>query len=140
MLACSSEPADPETQIRSRIRAREEASRDKDFPALKYAVSEAYADKAGHTAADIHNLMRGRYLRAKSVYVLTKIEQLEWLADRKEQLTILAAMAATPVGEAAALKNVCTDVYRFDADMAKEDDTSRITRAAWRPADLKDFY
>jgi hypothetical protein len=140
LAGCSGDPEDPETQIRSRIRSLEKFSREKDFPELKDSISEAYADKAGHKAVDIQNLLRIHHLRAGSVYVLTRVEDLELLDSQSAKLTVLAALAATPIDEPAALKNVRADVYRFDIEMADEGDAWRLTSAAWRPADPKDFF
>ena len=55
LCACSSDPEDPETRIRSRIAVLEQASREKDLGTLKDAVSESYRDGSGRTAEDIRS-------------------------------------------------------------------------------------
>ena len=140
LVHCAAEPDDPEARVRALIDQVVEASRAKDLAALKDTVSEGYADPAGRTREDIHNLMRVHHLRAGTVYVLARIEELEFPEPQRARVQVLAALASTPVSEPAALRGVRSDVYRFDTEVQDEDGDWRLTSAVWRPASLEDFF
>ncbi len=139
-LGCGSEPESPESQIRRLLKDIERASREKDVAALKALVSERYADAEGRTQRDISGILTYHYLRRRDVYLLTRIESLEFPTPGSASLSVLGALAGTPIESPDSIRSLRADVYRFDLGLEDEGDGEwRVVRGAWRPAQLDDF-
>jgi hypothetical protein len=141
VVACAEPVSEPEQQIRDLLTEIERASRDKDIGALKDTVSASYSDKVGRSQEDLHNLIKLHYFRRRDVFLLTRIETLELPAPGQAKLSVLAAMAGTPLESEESLRDVRADLYRFDLELRDEGAGQwRVTSGAWRPARMDDFF
>lgn len=142
LAACGGAESTPEAEVRALLAEMERASRERDLPALRNAVSAVYRDASGRTTEDIHNVLRVQYLRQRAVYLLTRIESLDFPEPGRADLVVLGAMAGQPLDAEDAwesLRKVRADVYRFELTLAREDDDAwRVVSATWRPASLDD--
>ncbi len=140
LSACAGPDATPEQQIRAVLGEIERASRAGEVGVLKDFISEHYRDRQGRTRQDLHSVIRYQYLRHKSVYLLTRIEDLELQPPVRARLVVLGAMASAPILDPGALRAARADVYRFDLELADEGGGEwRVVSAAWRPAGIDDF-
>ena len=140
VAACSEPVATPDEQIRQTFAEIERASRAGEVTVLKDFVSARYRDAHGRTKEDLHSLIRYQYFRHKKVYLLTRIEELEIASDGTARTTVLGAMASAPVENAAELRTVHADIYRFDLELIDEGGGSwKVLSGDWRPAGLDDF-
>lgn len=140
IAACAEPVSEPEQQIRDFLTKIERASRDKDIQALKDVVSASYSDKVGRQQEDLHNLIKLHYFRRRDVFLLTRIETLELTAPGEAKLSVLAAMAGTPLESEQSLRDVRADLYRFDLELRDEGSGEwRVLSGDWRPARMDDF-
>jgi len=133
---CGDAPGTPEEQIRAWVAQIERASRERDVGVLKDAISGQYRDPAGRTQDDIHGLLVYHHFRQKTVYLLTRIEELDVLAPDRASLTLLAAIAGSPATRFEALSDLRGDLYRFELELAAQDGIWQVTSATWGPAPL----
>ena len=139
-VACTEPVLEPEQQIRDLLGEIERASREKDIQTLKNLVSASYSDKVGRKQENLHSLIKLHYLRRRDVFLLTRIETLELPAPGQAKLSVLAAMAGTPLESEAALRDVRADLYRFELELRDEGSGEwRVVSADWRPARMDDF-
>lgn len=80
-LSACGEPPPVEAQIRAWVAAAEKSAEARDLGELKDLVADDYADANGHARQDVINLMRLYLLRNKSINMLTRIRDIEVLAE-----------------------------------------------------------
>ncbi len=140
VVACAEPVPEPEQQIREFLTEIERASRAKDIGALKDVVSASYSDKVGRRQEDLHNLIVLHYFGRRDVFLLTRIETLELTAPGEAALSLLVAMAGTPLESEQSLRDVRADLYRFELELRDEGSGEwRVLSADWRPARMDDF-
>jgi hypothetical protein len=137
--ACSGPVPSPEDPVRSWLAEAERASRERDIGAMKDLISRSYRDRHGRTQEDVHGIITFQYFRQNSVYLLTRIESLDLPAPSRARLTVLGAMAGSPLEGPASLRQVRADVYRFELELVDEGDQWRVVSGDWRPAGVDDF-
>ncbi len=107
---------------------------------MKSHVSEGYGDAAGNDKQAVGAVAAVHVLRNESIFLLTRVGEVEILAPGEARVEALVAMAGTPIDSPEALAGVRADVWRFDFTLREEEpETWRVTRAAWRPASASDF-
>lgn len=139
LLSGCADPTTPEDQVRALLSEIERASREKDVSSVKDAISENYRDAHGRVQKDIHSVITYQYFRQREIYLLTRIESLEFPSPTRAVLVVLGAMAGTPIEGADALQKIRADVYRFDLELRDEGGDWRVVSSDWRPAGLDDF-
>ena len=139
LVACSGPEPTAEERIRATFGEIERASRAGEVSVLKDFISQSYADPRGRTKRDLHSLITYQYFRHKKVYRLTRLAQLDVTPPHSAHVTVLGAMASSPIPDVGALRTVHADVYRFDLQLTDEDGAWRVTSGDWRPANLDDF-
>ena len=91
-------------------------------------------------AVAVAGILTYHYLRRRDVYLLTRVESLEFPTPGSASLSVLAALAGTPIESPDSIRSLRADVYRFDLGLEDEGDGEwRVVSAAWRPAQLDDF-
>jgi len=140
ILSACADPATPEDQIRTFFSEIERASRAKDVSVVKDAVSADYRDPHGRVQRDIHSIIAVQYLRQREIYLLTRIESLEFPSPGEANVVVLGAMAGTPIEGADSLRKIRADVYRFELQLRDESGSWRVLSGDWRPAVLEDFF
>lgn len=138
-LGCGRGAETPEDQVRRVLAALEAAAEARDVGALKEHLSEAYKDAQGNDRRTVLGMATGHFMRNKSVYVFSRIAQVEIPDPGSARAEALVALAGTPIVDAGALPRVNADLYRFDVRLRDEDGTWRVISAAWQPATLSDF-
>lgn len=139
LLACASESDTPQARVRAYLAAGEAAAEDRDLLQLKEMISTQYIDRDGRDRRALTQLMAGYFLRHRGVHLLTQVERIGFAADARAQVTLLAAMAATPIADTQALFSLHADLYRFELELAEEDGEWKLMRAEWQPAIRSDF-
>lgn len=137
--ACSSKPESPEAQVKAFVERAEKAAAEGDVGALQELVSDAYRGPGGQDKEALGSMLTFHFLRHKRVYTLTRIVDLQLPEPDRARLGLITAAAATPLDGARTVTDIRGDVFRFDLDLARDDDEWRVTRAAWRRADPADL-
>lgn len=129
LTACSSDPEDPETQIRAVIAAAETAAEDRSTRGIMRHVSENYEDQADRDHDGLRDLVRVYLLRHQNPRILTRIRSVELITAVRAEVDMLAGMADTGVGRLQA------DAFEITLSLDLEEDGEwRVVRASWRRA------
>jgi len=138
--AACSRTESPEEQIRMFVKTGEEAVEARELGNVKKLISEQYLDQGQRTKRDMVALV-ARYLYVnKNIHLLTRIDQLNFPAPDKAQFHLYVAMTGQNVSDLDSLLNMQADLYRFDMELAREEDDWQLVRSTWRPAQSTDFF
>jgi len=135
-LACGGDPQSPEEQVRAVVATFEEAAARRDIGMALDLVSESYRDSGGRDRQAVKGLVAGYFLRNEAIYVISRIRSLELdPSGTSATVVTVSALTGAPAADPGELAGLAADLYRFEIDVALEDDdTWRVTRADWRPA------
>lgn len=137
--ACSSEPESAEAQIRALLVEMEVAAEAKAVDPLHVFISERYTDDLGNDRRAIVRLVVSHFLRNQSIHLLTRVASIELPEPERASVTVYVAMAGHPIPDADALTRLRANLYRFDLALEDTGKVWQVTRAAWRPAETRDF-
>jgi hypothetical protein len=137
--ACSSEPESAEARIRSLLAEMEVAAEAKDIRPLKAVVLERYADDRGNDRQAIVGLLAFHFLRNQSIHLLTRVTAVELPEPERALVTVYVAMGGRPIPNVDSLTRLRADLYRFDFALEETGNGWQVSRAAWRPAEARDF-
>jgi hypothetical protein len=137
--ACSSEPGSAEARIRTLVAEMEVAAEAKEIRPLKAVVSEQYGDELGNDRRAIVRLLTYHFLRNQSIHLLTRVAAIELPEAGRASVTVYVAMAGRPIPDVDALAQLRANLYRFDFALEDAGQSWQVTRAAWRPAEARDF-
>jgi len=138
--SCSRKADSPETQLRALVSQAETAAEAKDLAALKQMISPGYADQTGQNRQAVMQLLAYYFLHNQSIHLLTRVHAIAFPESKRAEITVLVAMAGRPISRVEELAGIRADLYRFDLLAADEGSGDwKVTRAAWRPADITDF-
>jgi len=136
LSACSSDPDNPEQQIREMISAGEKAVEARSIMTVLDYIANDYQDKHGRQKKDIQRLVAGYILRNKSIHLLTRVQHVALNADETQaDVIIYVGMAGVPVTSA----DQRADLYRFDLSVILKEGEWRVTSGRWHQARLEDF-
>ncbi|MDJ0758326.1 MAG: hypothetical protein QNJ19_02965 [Woeseiaceae bacterium] len=127
LAGCGGPPQDAEAEIRSWLKAGEQAAEDKDRRALMKMVAPGYTDSRGNDRRAVEGILRFYFLRQSSVALLTKVDSLEVFDGTAAEVRMTVGMAGgndAPLGFSA-------DAYRFALELELIDDEWQLISARW---------
>jgi hypothetical protein len=139
LAGCGGASDTPEDRVRAVIAAIESAAVARDVGAIKSHLSETYKDAQGNDRRTVLGIATGHFMRNKSVYVFSRVREVEIPEPGFARAEAVVALAGTPIRDRDALPEVRADLYRFDVRLREERGEWRVTSAAWQPATLSDF-
>lgn len=128
LASCGGSPGSPEQQLRAWVDRGHEAAERKDRDALVQMISPSYSDARGNSRADIENLFRYYFLRAKKVGLLVSIDEIEVFEDTAAQVSLTVAIGAT-TNSALGFN---ADAYEFDLELEKAGDEWLLVSGRWK--------
>lgn len=132
VLATACAPrSSPEQQVRAAIAAAEAAAEARDLSDVMALVSEEYADDAGRDREQVRNFMRGWLVLNQSVNLLTRIESLEFPAERLARVRVRVGM----LGRRGAAEDwsLAAELHEIEAELVLEGGEWRVRRARLAP-------
>ena len=139
LAACSSGPESPEQQIQELIGRLEMAAEAKELGVLRDAISDGYIDDRGYNKRSIEGLLRVYLLRNESIYLLTRVKSIEIQSDDHATVSVVVAMAGTPIASDDQLLTIDIDMHRFELTLQRRDDDWQVVVAQWRRASAEEF-
>lgn len=127
LIACGDTGGDADSELRAWVAAAEEAAENKDRGELLSKISASYSDARGNDRKRIGDVLRGLFLRQKTVALVTTVDSIDLLGGSAANLDLTVAMAGT--GSTAF--GLRADAYRFALELEKEDDEWRLIGARW---------
>ena len=136
--ACSGDSLSREDEIKRFIEAGIEAAENRSSSDLAEMIDENYLDDKGYNKTQLSKIARFYFLRHKKIYLFTKIEQIEFLADNQALITLYVAMAGSVISDASVLSRLRAKTYQFELELVKQDEWL-LRRASWQPASIGDI-
>jgi hypothetical protein len=131
--------ATPEEEVRTTIEQATQAVRDKDLKRAGTFLSKQFAGADGTDRRSVMAMLQMEFMRRPSLHIFAHIQSIDLPAPGNATVELVAAMAAVPIDDPAALSRASADVYRFDFTLADEDGAWRLVRARWSPARIQDL-
>ena len=138
LQACSETTKSPEDEIRDFIQSSVEAAENRDLDSLNDLVHDNYLDKNGYNRQRLGGLLRAYIFRHKEIYLFTKIEEIDLLADNEAVVRLYVAMAGSVISDIDAIAALRAQIYEFELQLIKENDWL-LHQASWKPASIVDF-
>lgn len=137
--ACSRDGATPREQIEALFDTVEAAVEQKDLNTVRDAIAPTYRDSQGHDKRAVMRIAAFHMLRNETVYVLKRIQAIEFPEQSRANAVVLVATAGRPIASAEALLGISADVHRFDIDLIATESGWQIVAAEWRRAEVQDL-
>ncbi|MCU7884329.1 MAG: hypothetical protein KZQ82_09025 [Candidatus Thiodiazotropha sp. (ex Lucinoma annulata)] len=140
LIGCSSEPLDPEQQLRTLITDGEAAIESRDLSAVLEMVDSRYLDKQQRDYHQLRALLAGYFLRHRSIHIISRIERIEIETGGVAQVTLYVGLAGSPQENAMPLSQWRGDLIRLQLHVVLSDDEAWLVSGAdWRPAHPSDL-
>jgi len=138
MQACSGTSETPEDEIRAFIKSGVVAAENRSLDGLNDLVHDNYLDQKGYNRQRLNSLLRFYFIRHKNIYLFTKIEEIDLLAENQAIVRLYVAMAGSVISDVDAIAALRAQIYQFELQLTKEDDWL-LHHASWRPASIIDL-
>ncbi|MGI9222578.1 MAG: hypothetical protein ACR2QS_16240 [Woeseiaceae bacterium] len=127
LQACGDPPSAPEEAIRQWVADGQRLTEEKDKNGLVDMISPAYSDARGNERDDIENMFRIYFLRAYSVELLIKIDEIRVFGDTAAELDLTVGIAATSDG----VMGFNADAYNFELELILDGDDWVLISGRW---------
>ena len=138
ITACGGDTEDPETRLRETLDAMQQAAESRKVDKLMSHVSNSYLDNDGRDSRQIRAVAQFQFLRNPNIHSFKVIKKLDLLKDDEAELSILVAVASSPIDGVASIEKVRADMMWFDLRFQLEEEW-KLVAAKWRPAESTDF-
>lgn len=136
--ACADNGLSREDEVRRYIESAVEAAEARDLGAMTDLIHPRYHDQNGYNLKQISNLLRLSFISNKNIFLLTKVNQIEFLADNEALVNLHIAMAASALTDTSALSSLRARIYKFELHLIKREEW-QLQQAKWYPANLVDM-
>lgn len=90
-------------------------------------ISPAYTDARGNGRDDIENMLRAVFLRAKTVELITTVDEIRIVASDFAEIALTVGMAGRTDG----VLGFDADAYHFELELERSGDDWRLISARW---------
>jgi hypothetical protein len=139
ITACSKEPGSAEDEIRQFIDSGIHAAENRNSSDLADMIRENYSDRQGHNKKQLTSLIRIYFLRNKSIYLFSKIKNIQISGNQNARVELYIAMAGKQISDITLLSNYRASIYYFELQLIKPDDEWLLEQASWEPASAADM-
>lgn len=140
LTACAGESPSPEAQLRAVIEAGEVAVESRDLGATMELVDPDYRDSRQRDWHQLRGLVAGYFFRHPSIYIIGKIEGIEFIQPERAKVVMFAGLAGSPQEAAGPLAGWRGNLLRLELEFKQQaGETWRLQSADWRPATREDF-
>jgi hypothetical protein len=139
LTACNKPPTSAEDEIRQFIASGIEAAEQRKSGVLKDMIRENYTDQKGYNKNKLVGLIRLYFLRNKSIYLFSKIKNINISGNQNATVQLFIAMAGKQITDITLLSNYRASIYRFELQLIKPDDEWLLESAKWARASASDM-
>lgn len=129
LAACSSSDS-PEQQVRRVIEDMELAAEARDVGGLIEHVATEYRDANGQDRTALSRMVHGYFIANQSIHLLSRIEQLDFIADDEARAIVRVGMAGREA-EADGNWDLAVDLHRFEVAFRRYGDEWKVSHADW---------
>ena len=120
------------------IDAGVEATEARSVDGLEELIHRNYLDQKGNNKKQATKLLHGLFFRHKKIFLLTRIDSIDFVSEREAIVKLKVAMAGSEISGLEALTSLRADVYAFELNLLKEDDW-QLQHSKWRHASVAEF-
>ncbi len=139
LTACSEEKQTPEDEIKQYIASAKQAAENRSSGDLADLISEQYRDQRNWDKKQIKNMARAYFLTHQNIYLLTKIDSIDFQNENSAFVVLHVAMAGTAITDLSAINNLRARVYKFELQLIKND-VWLLQQAKWKNANINDMF
>ena len=138
LQACSDSAISREDEIKQYIETGVKAAENRSSSDLAELIDESYLDQKGLNKKELSKLARLYFFRHKNIYLFTKLDGIEFLAENEALVTLHVAMAGSVISDASVLSGLRAKIYKFELELVKQDEWL-LRQAKWQPASMGDM-
>lgn len=138
VVGCFDSALSPEDQVRQFIEAGVQAAEDRSAKDLAELIHIEYKDRRGYGKNQIEKLSKLYFFRHKNIYLLTKINEIDFLSENEAQVSMHVAMAGNVISDTSLLSSLRARIYKFELLLIK-DEAWLLQQASWQPASVGDM-
>ena len=138
LQTCSDSAISREEEIKQYIETGVKAAENRSSSDLAELIDESYLDQKGLNKKELTKLVRLYFFRHKNIYLFTKLDGIEFLAENEALVTLHVAMAGSVISDASALSSLRAKIYKFELELIKQDEWL-LRGAKWQAANLGDM-
>ena len=136
--ACSDSALSREDEIKQTIETGVKAAENRSSSDLAKLVDDNYLDQKGLNKNELSKLVRLYFFRHKNIYLFTKLDGIEFLAENEALVTLHVAMAGSVISDVTALSSLTAKIYKFELELVKQDEWL-LRQAKWQRASMGDM-
>ena len=136
--ACSDSALSREDEIKQFIETGVKAAENRSNSDLAKLVDDNYLDQKGLNKNELSKLVRLYFFRHKNIYLFTKLDGIEFLAENEALVTLHVAMAGSVISDVTALSSLTAKIYKFELELVKQDEWL-LRQAKWQRASMGDM-
>ncbi len=138
LQACSGTAISREDEIKQYIETGVKAAENRSSGDLAELIDENYLDHKKLNKTQITKLSRLYFFRHKKIFLFTKIDSIEFVAENQAIVNLHVAMAGSVISDASALSSLRAKIFKFELELIKQDEWL-LQRARWEGASLGDM-
>ena len=139
LAGCGSEPLSKEVQLQKDLDQMEVLAEAKKTSELMSYFHESFKPEGGWNKKDIQRMLHFRFLKHKTVHVTKVVKDIEWQSDDEVKVTVVAALAGSPIADLAKLTEARAQLMKFDVVLKREDAHFMVRSVQWAHAYPTDF-
>jgi len=138
LQACSGSELSREDEIKQYIEVGVEAAESRNSSDLAKLIDDNYRDQKNLSKKELTKLVRLYFFRHKNIYLFTKLDGIEFLAENEALVTLHVAMAGSVISDISVLSSLRAKIYKFELELVKQDEWL-LRQAKWQPASMGDM-
>jgi hypothetical protein len=138
LLACEGdEPL--EVRVQSLIDKGREAAEQHDMAFFREMIEPAYSDAQGNDRAGLLRLLTGYFYRNRSIYLVTRTEEIVQEEKDRVRAVVYVGMAGSPVEGFEQVLSLRADLYRLEMVFSQGKDL-RLAHAQWQRVNPEELF
>jgi hypothetical protein len=137
--SCDNKQISTQDEIRQFIDKGIQAAEQRNSSELLDMVKPDYHDQKGNNKNQLSGLLRLYFLRNKSIYLFSKIKDIQITGNQNAKVQLYVAMAGKQISDITLLSNYRASIYRFELQLVKPDGDWLVEKANWARASAIDM-
>ena len=133
---CRSRPKDPESEIRQMIASAERWAEAEELGELKGLFTADFKGRGRYRKQQLLSMIQFQFLRRQKIFILSKITDIDILADGEAEVELVAALTGRPAESPDELRSLRADLLQFKLGLVR-DGKWQIRTAQWQRANLR---
>jgi hypothetical protein len=139
LVACGGGDEPLEVRVQSLIDRGRVAAEEHDMAFFREMIDPAYSDVQGNDRAGLLRLLTGYFYRNRSIYLVTRTEEIVQEEKDRVRAVVYVGMAGSPVEGFEQVLSLRADLYRLEMVFSQGKDL-RLVHAQWQRASPEELF